>query len=203
MFSSLPELPAISPAPSFKSIDMNGCSSQYLTHSFASIYWSYPSLAAQSNGPSRATSTASFRTALEQIEDDEENTDDNEDDDVSFSSIATSKRDLNAPLGKRACDTKNTFQIVTSKPKTDIPSEGRSWKKDDVWVKRPEFRPICQPLEAQPTKTAQKYAKPNGTPLGIKRFKDKSLIVGYEEKAKRVDKQNADKSSKDALNSSF
>ena len=51
-------------------------SSQYLTHSLASIYWSYPSLAAQSNGPSLATSTASFRTALEQIEDDERDTDD-------------------------------------------------------------------------------------------------------------------------------
>ena len=166
-------------------------SSHYLTHSLASIYWSYPSLAAQSNGPSLATSTASFRTALEQIEDDERSTDDNEeDDDVSFSSIATSKRDLNAPVD--ICDTENT-----SKHKSDIPlTTGRVQEDDDVWVKRPEFRhfsqstqiQIRQPLEVQPTENAHKYAKSNGTPLGIKRFKNKSLIVGDHEKLKRADK---------------
>ena len=184
-------------------------SSQYLTHSLASIYWSYPSLAAQSNGPSLATSTASFRTALEQIEDDERDTDDNEeDDDVSFSSIATSKRDLNAPVD--TCDTENTFQIMTSKHKSDIPlTTGRVQEDDDVWIKRPEFRDfspstqIRQPLEAQPMENAQKYVKSNGTPLGIKRFKNKSLIVGDHEKSKRADKQATDKSTKDVLNSSF
>ena len=178
-------------------------SSQYLTHSLASIYWSYPSLATQSNGPSRATSTASFRTALEQIEDDEETINDNdEDDDVSFSSIATSKRDLNARVST-TCDTENTFQIVTSKSKSDIPLEGHAQKEEDVWVKRPGFRQICQPLEAQSTNNARKYAKPNGTPLGIKRFKNKSLIFGNEEKARRADKQATNKSTKDVLNSSF
>ena len=208
VFSSLPDLPAISPAPSFKSIDMS-VSSQYLTHSLASIYWSYPSLAAQSKGPSLATSTASFRTALEQIEDDEENTDDSEeDDDVSFSSIATSKRDLNAPVD--TCDTENTCQIMTTERKSDIPlTTGRTQKDDDVWVKRPGFRnfspstQIHQPLEAQTTENAQKCAKSNGTPLGIKRFKNKSLIVGDSEKTKRADKQATDKSTKDVLNSSF
>ena len=192
----------MSPAPSFKSIDISG-SSQYLTHSLASIYWSYPSLATQSNGPSLATSTASFRTALEQIEDDEENLNDNdEDDDVSFSSIATSKRDLNAPV-TTTCDTENTFQIVTNKSKSDIPLAERAQKKDDVWVKRPGFKQICQPFEAQPMNNAHRYAKPNGTPLGIKRFKNKSFTVRNEEKANGADKQFTNKSTKDVLNSSF
>ena len=150
-----------------------------------------------------ATSTASFRTALEQIEDIEENINDNdEDDDVSFSSIATSKRDLNAPVAT-TCDTENTFQTVTNKSESEIPLAGHAQKEDDVWVKRPGFRQMCQPLETQPTNNTQKFTKPNGTPLGIKRFKNKSFIVGNEEKAKRADKQSTNKSTKDVLNGSF
>ena len=218
VFSGIPDLQAISPAPSFKSIDIFG-SSPYLNNSIASMYWSYPSLASRSYGPSLATSTASFKTALEQIGDADEDVD--KDDNLSFSSIPTSKRDLNSSTGTN-CDINSTESngrpMAGNIPDNSTPlnpTTRRTIKEEPVWVKKPELRKLTQIKNSaqiasilepgRPAQYAVKEMKQNGTPIGIKRFKNgpKSVIIG-DDRVKRANKNVAnDNSTKDTLNNSF
>ena len=205
VFSSIPDLQAISPATSFKSLDMTA-SSVYLNNSFASMYWSYPSLAGRSLGPSLATSTASFKTALEQIDDDDD--DDENDYDLSFSSIPTGKRDLNAltdcNYDVKDTKSKNKETVVERQQRISVllHSMGTRTKDEPVWVQKPEFKnltPNKNSAQILSSQSVPKETKSNGTPIGIKRFQKghKSVITG-DDKAKRTSKVVvSDKSTKD------
>lgn len=147
------------------------------------MYWSYPSLAQGSTGPSQATSTASFKTALEHLDVDAEleqisDESDDDDDDVSFASIPTSKQDLNevAEVVDSDAETKEVKNEKTEEPE-ESPGEINDARPTEPQLETPDKKNAG--LVAFPQKRDK---SPDAKPLGIKRFEQMYAKVAKDEK---------------------
>ena len=168
-------------------------------------------MATHSNGPSLATSLASFKTALEQIDDDTS--------ELSFSSILTSRQVSNSPIGcilkkdvvpatneSEVQDAENNIQLLNSK--------GSGHKQDDILIKRPEAgqaaasknssKQFSTAVTNTPVANTEKHTKQKSTPLGISRYKNGSKsVMTVDDRSKRTGTNVIDKRTKASLNSSF